>query len=139
MGIDANAFAKRAEAASDGPQAARLRVGRDDLDLIVSVDRLDYTKGIPRRLMAFERFLERYPERRGHVRLVQVASPSRESVEPYRDLRRNVNELVGRINGRFATDGIDPIHYIARTLSPRASPSSTGRRRLPSSRRSVTG
>ncbi|MEZ0241169.1 MAG: trehalose-phosphatase, partial [Chloroflexota bacterium] len=70
-----------------------------------------------RRLLAFERALERYPSLRGRLRLVQVAAPSRETVGAYRDSRRAVDELVGRINGRFTTIGHAPIHYISRTVT----------------------
>ena len=69
--------------------------------LMVSVDRLDYIKGIPQKLHAFEVFLSEHPEWVGKVVLVQVAVPSRQDVEEYQSLRTVVNELVGRINGRF--------------------------------------
>ena len=97
-------------------EADRLREAAGGAALIVSVDRLDYTKGIPRRLLAFERLLEKYPRLRGRVRLVQVAAPSRGAVGQYREIRRTVNEMVGRINGRFASPGHDPIHYISQNL-----------------------
>jgi trehalose 6-phosphate synthase/phosphatase len=82
--------------------------------LILGVDRLDYTKGIPRRLLAFERLLERYPRWRGQVRLLQISVPTREGVGAYRDLRRQVDELVGRINGEWSTIGWAPVHQIHR-------------------------
>jgi trehalose 6-phosphate synthase/phosphatase len=117
MGIDTAAY----EAIGSSPvvvaEAERLRQAAGPAALIVSVDRLDYTKGIPRRLLAFERLLERYPRLRGRVRLVQVAAPSRGAVSQYREFRRTVNEMVGRINGRFASPGYDPIHYISQNLS----------------------
>jgi trehalose 6-phosphate synthase len=69
--------------------------------LIVGVDRLDYIKGIPHKLHAFEVFLAEYPEWIGRVVLVQVAVPSRQAVKDYKNLRSSVNALVGRINGRF--------------------------------------
>jgi trehalose 6-phosphate synthase len=69
--------------------------------LIVGVDRLDYIKGVPQKLHAFEVFLNEHPEWIGKVVLVQVAVPSRGDVEEYQNLRQVVNELVGRINGRF--------------------------------------
>jgi trehalose 6-phosphate synthase len=67
----------------------------------VGVDRLDYIKGVPQKMHAFEVFLDRHPEWRGKVVLVQVAVPSRQDVEEYQNLRMIVNELVGRINGKF--------------------------------------
>jgi trehalose 6-phosphate synthase len=69
--------------------------------VLVGVDRLDYIKGVPQKLYAFELFLDKYPEFREKVVLVQVAVPSRTDVEEYQHLRSDVNELVGRINGKF--------------------------------------
>ena len=69
--------------------------------LMVSIDRLDYIKGIPQKLHALEVFLSSHPEWIGKVVLVQVAVPSRQDVEEYQNLRAVVNELVGRINGKF--------------------------------------
>jgi trehalose 6-phosphate synthase/phosphatase len=83
------------------------------------VDRLDYTKGIPRRLLAFERLLERHPELRERIRLLQVAVPSREGVKAYREFRGETDALIGRIHGAFATPHWVPIHYLHRSVSPR--------------------
>jgi trehalose 6-phosphate synthase/phosphatase len=116
MGIDAAAYEAQGNQPSVVAEAKRLRQAAGGAALIVSVDRLDYTKGIPRRLLSFERLLEKYPRLRGRVRLVQVAAPSRGSVSQYREFQRTVNEMVGRINGRFATPGYDPIHYISQNL-----------------------
>jgi trehalose 6-phosphate synthase/phosphatase len=117
MGIDAATYDRLARQPAIESELAKVRRGRQGIHLVVAVDRLDYTKGIPRRLLAFERLLERYPDTRSTVQLVQVASPSREAVSQYRDYRRSVDELVGRLNGRFATLGHQPINYISRTLS----------------------
>jgi len=68
---------------------------------MVGVDRLDYIKGVPQKLHALEVFLTEHPEWIGKVVLVQVAVPSRQDVEEYQNLRAVVNELVGRINGKF--------------------------------------
>lgn len=70
---------------------------------MVGVDRLDYVKGIPQKLRAFELFLETHPEYVGSAVLIQIAVPTRREMEEYRNLRALVNELVGRINGRFGT------------------------------------
>ena len=87
--------------------------------VLLAVDRLDYTKGIPERLRAYRQLLSDSPELRGRVTLVQVAVPSRESVPMYKELRREVDELVGKINGEFSTPGWTPIVYLRRNL-PRA-------------------
>ncbi len=116
MGIDFAEYDSLASRPDVLAEADRLRDSAGKAALIVSVDRLDYTKGIPRRLFAFERLLERYPRLRGRVSLIQVAAPSRVAVREYQDFRRGVDEIVGRINGRFASLGHDPIHYISQSL-----------------------
>ncbi len=116
MGVDAGAFASlAADSAIEGEvQAIR---GDGSVRILVGVDRLDYTKGIPRRLLAFERMLELHPELRERVRLVQVAVPSRTKVGAYQDFRALVDGLVGRINGAFGTARWVPVHYIFRGLA----------------------
>lgn len=76
-----------------------------------SVDRLDYIKGVPQKLFALDVFLEKYPEWQGKVVLVQVAVPSRTDVEEYIQLRTTVNELVGRINGKYGKSTCAVIRY----------------------------
>jgi trehalose 6-phosphate synthase/phosphatase len=85
--------------------------------LVVAVDRLDYTKGIPERLRAFRRFLLTRPEWRSRICLVQVAVPSRERVPAYAELRREVSELVGEINGELGTPDWSPVIYLRRSIS----------------------
>ena len=87
--------------------------------VLLGVDRLDYTKGIVERLLAFELLLERNPQLRRKLALVQIAVPSRDDVVEYRQLRESVERLVGRINGRFTVPGDDvPVHYLYRSLRP---------------------
>lgn len=88
----------------------------DHTKLILSIDRMDYTKGIPNRIKAFEYFLERYPEFKEKVRLIMLAVPSRSDVPQYQKLKRETDELVGRINGKFATVSWTPIWYYYRSL-----------------------
>jgi trehalose 6-phosphate synthase/phosphatase len=93
------------------------RRARDDrMAEILGVDRLDYTKGLHERLLALERFLERYPQYHERVRFTQILVPSREHVADYRDLKREIDETVGRINGRFSEAGWTPIRYFVRSL-----------------------
>ncbi len=80
--------------------------------VILSVDRLDYTKGISKRLEAFDCFLERYPEHKKKVTLMLVAVPSRTTVDQYKQLKQQVDELVGRINGKHGTIGWMPVWYL---------------------------
>jgi trehalose 6-phosphate synthase len=87
--------------------------------LLLGVDRLDYTKGIIERLLAFEMLLERNPELRRKVAFLQVAVPSRDDVREYRQLRSIVEQHVGRINGLYTAPGDDvPVHYLYRSLKP---------------------
>jgi trehalose 6-phosphate synthase/phosphatase len=85
--------------------------------LVISVDRLDYTKGIPERLRTFRRLLRSSPAWRGKVTLVQVAVPSRERVPAYAELRREVSELVGEVNGDFGTPEWQPVVYLRRSVN----------------------
>jgi trehalose 6-phosphate synthase/phosphatase len=84
--------------------------------IVLGVDRLDYTKGLPEKLEALERLLELHPEHRERVVLLQIAEPSRDQVPEYQRLKRQVDELVGRINGRFATSHWTPIRYLHRSI-----------------------
>jgi len=87
-----------------------------DRKLIISIDRLDYSKGISKRLEAFEYFLENYPEFREKITLILLAVPSRTNVEQYQIMKSEVDELVGRINGKFGDINWTPIWYFYRAL-----------------------
>ncbi|MCB2197587.1 MAG: bifunctional alpha,alpha-trehalose-phosphate synthase (UDP-forming)/trehalose-phosphatase [Bacteroidetes bacterium] len=87
-----------------------------DIKLILSIDRLDYTKGIAKRLHAFEYFLEKYPEFQGKASLVMLAVPSRANVDQYQRMKSEIDELVGRINGKFSTINWSPIWYFYRSF-----------------------
>jgi len=111
MGIDYRRFA---EAAGSGPvqkEIARIRQKYGRQKIILSFDRLDYTKGIPLRLEAFDTLLEKKPGYQGKVSLVLVAVPSRTSVSRYQVLKKKIDELVGRINGKYGTTDWTPVHY----------------------------
>lgn len=116
MGIDAEGFSKHADSESVRKMVADMRHEDPDLKIFVAVDRLDYSKGIPRRLEAFERFLHQNPELRNKVRMVQVAVPSRDKIGSYQSLRRQVDGLLGRINSRFSTPTSVPIISMYRSL-----------------------
>jgi trehalose 6-phosphate synthase/phosphatase len=114
IGIAPNEFLSALE--SPEGVAARDALARQHQDrrILVAVDRLDYTKGIPERLRTYRRLLANAPSLHGRVVLVQVAVPSREGIGSYADLGRSVNELVGEINGQFGTPEWTPIVYIRR-------------------------
>jgi trehalose 6-phosphate synthase/phosphatase len=109
LGIDFELFESLAMEVGAPPKNPEERV-------VLGVDRLDYTKGIPERMLAFERLLETHPEHRGKVALLQIAVPSRADVAEYQDLKREIEEHVGRINGRFANSGWSPIRYLYRSV-----------------------
>jgi trehalose 6-phosphate synthase/phosphatase len=88
----------------------------ENTQLILSIDRMDYTKGIPNRIRAFEYFLTKYPQYKEQVRLVMLVVPSRSNVPQYKKLKRETDELVGRINGKFATVSWTPIWYFYRSV-----------------------
>jgi trehalose 6-phosphate synthase len=84
---------------------------------LIGVDRLDYSKGLPERLRAFERLLEKYPSHRGHVTMIQIAPPSRSEVPEYKDIRRDLEIEAGHINGRFAEFDWVPVNYLNRSYA----------------------
>lgn len=119
IGIDYNDFYRRASAPEVRSDALALQSMLPDRQLVLGIDRLDYTKGIPERLVAFADALERYPELRERVTLIQVVVPSRADIPRYRELKARIENLVGGINGRFTRPGgWVPIHYVFRSLAP---------------------
>ncbi len=116
MGIDYEKFARSAEKPEVKQEIKRIRRRVGDRKVILSVDRLDYTKGIAQRLRAYDQLLEKYPQYREKVVLILVAVPSRTRVEHYMLLKREVDELIGRINGRHGGFGWTPIWYLYRSL-----------------------
>lgn len=114
MGVDAAALSQ--DAGAQDVSAARLEFHAGISKLVVGIDRLDYSKGIPRRLLAFERLLRLHPEWRERVRLIQVAVPSRGNVSAYRKARSEVDALVGRVNGDLSTPTWSPIRYLYRSV-----------------------
>ena len=116
MGIDYQRYADAAASAlADGHWQA-YRAALLDVRVILSIDRLDYTKGIAQRLRAFELLLQRYPEWNGQVSLVMVVVPSRDQVAEYAALKEEIDELVGRINAQYRTISWNPVHYFYRSL-----------------------
>jgi len=116
MGIDAASFSSLAADPAVDRECDLLR-GDRGCRLLLGVDRLDYTKGIPRRLLAYDRLLRDDPSLRGRVRLVQVAVPSRERVPSYQRLKCEIEEIVGRINGEHGTVDWTPIRYVHQSIS----------------------
>ena len=119
ISIDAQQFTDLATGPTADGHVEALRRQFSGRQVVLGVDRLDYTKGIIERLRAIEQLLEHRPELRARMVFVQVAVPSRDDVVEYRELRGAVEQIVGRINGRFTAPGQDvPVHYLYRGLPP---------------------
>ena len=116
IGIDFESFEKGAISEEVTRRSRGLRDAFPGCQLILGVDRLDYSKGIPERLRAFRNALERYEQLRGRVVLIQVVVPSRVEIPKYHEFKDRIDRLVGDINGRFSTDGWLPVHYHFRSL-----------------------
>jgi trehalose 6-phosphate synthase/phosphatase len=119
MGVDAAAFTGLAASPDVRARVDEIRRDAAGRRIVLGIDRLDYTKGIPRRLMALERMLERDPHLRDGMRYIQVAVPSRGEVDSYRWFRRDVEKRVGHINGTYGTLRSQPVHYLHQSVSPR--------------------
>jgi trehalose 6-phosphate synthase len=117
IGIDARAFAAMANKAERSVETKRLVSSLVERDLVIGVDRLDYSKGLPHRFDAFGRLLQRFPELRQKVSYLQIAARSRQDVQEYRDLRRSLDRKAGNINGRFAEFDWVPLRYMVRPVS----------------------
>lgn len=120
IGIEPDMFADIVRDRGHASRLRRIRRSRGGVEWVVGIDRLDYSKGLPERFSAFERFLERYPAYRGKVVLMQIAPPSRSEVPEYMEIRRQLETLAGHINGRFAEFDWMPVNYINRSYTREA-------------------
>lgn len=111
MGIDYARFAKSVHRRDVHKEIRQIRKKYANQKILLSFDRLDYTKGIPQRLKAFDVFLEKNPEWRGRVVMIVVAVPSRTTVTQYKSLKKEVDELIGNIVGKYGTLDWTPIQY----------------------------
>src|SRR5215467_461087 len=116
IGINFDSFENGAESEAVAQRTLQLRARFPNCQLILGSDRLDYSKGIPERLRAFRNALERYPELRGQVVLIQVVVPSRVEIPRYHEFKGRIDRLVGDINGRFSTSTWIPVQYHFRGL-----------------------
>ncbi|MBN2610711.1 MAG: bifunctional alpha,alpha-trehalose-phosphate synthase (UDP-forming)/trehalose-phosphatase [Bacteroidales bacterium] len=125
MGIDYERYNKAATKLKDKHEKDKTQMAKEieslialipDIKLILSIDRLDYTKGIANRLRAYEYFLEQFPQFHKKVTLIMLCVPSRSNVEQYQAMKSEVDELVGRINGKYASINWTPVLYFYRSL-----------------------
>ena len=115
IGVDTRDFQELAARPRANRIIRQTITGLGSRKLIIGVDRLDYSKGIPQRMEAYERFLIENPNQRGHVTYLQIAPPSRSEVPEYETLSRVANETLGRINGSLGEPGWVPIQYVTST------------------------
>lgn len=117
IGIDADAFRRTAIRAAGSKRVQSLVGRRAGRPLAVGADRLDYSKGLPQRLEAYGRLLERHAEQRRSVQFVQICAPSREDVDEYRRLRAELGRLARSLNSRFSTAKWTPLLYSTRAAT----------------------
>ena len=116
MGIDYDKYAHPEVEPQEGNGPLKIRELAKKQKLIISIDRLDYSKGIPQRIKAFARFLSENPQYQGKVTLVMIVVPSRANVAQYKSLKEEIDTLVGKINGSYSSFDWAPIHYFYRSL-----------------------
>ncbi len=120
IGIDAKKFERQAERAELTADAARLHESLGDRALVLGVDRLDYSKGLPQRFDAFGRLLYAYPQHRRCVNFLQIAARSRQEVGSYQTLRRELDRRAGDINGEFSDFDWVPLRYMTHPVKRNA-------------------
>ena len=119
IGVDVKPFRSLTQTREAGQIIERQRQRNLGRTTIIGVERLDYSKGLPQRFLAFERMLERYPENHGKCVFTQIAPPTRENVDAYSDIRIQLEQISGAVNGRFGDFDWTPIRYIHRPVARR--------------------
>jgi trehalose 6-phosphate synthase len=117
IGIDVATVSAQAEAADGSRHMRRLRQSLGERDLMIGVDRLDYSKGLDARFQAYSHLLETYRETRGRTVLIQIAPPSRSEVPEYQQIRKNLAAVAGHINSRYGEFDWTPLRYINKSFS----------------------
>jgi trehalose 6-phosphate synthase len=118
IGIDVDRFAAAAARNGRSRVLARIKHSLDGGKQVIGVDRLDYSKGLPLRFQAYERFLTRYPEERKRVSFLQITPPTRSEVESYKKIRTELASTAGEINARFGDVGWMALNYINESFPP---------------------
>ncbi len=116
IGVDVDAIQALAAEAVQQEECRRMVAGLLGRRLMVGVDRLDYSKGLVQRFRAYERFLEAHPENHNRVTFMQIAPLSRTDVRAYSEIRRELEQVTGRANGRFGEPDWTPIRYLNRNF-----------------------
>jgi trehalose 6-phosphate synthase/phosphatase len=116
MGIDYDKFAKQAKSKKTLRFVQEFGKQVEDQKLLLTIDRLDYSKGIPQRIQAFNQLLEQHKELHGKVSMIMIVVPSRDRVQSYKELKEEIDLLVGRINSEYSTLNWVPVHYFYRSF-----------------------
>ncbi len=116
MGIDYRKYSQLAEDKDVRQHERKIKKLADHKKLIISIDRLDYSKGIIQRLLAYQIFLEKYPEHRGKVTMLQLVVPSRDNVPKYKELKEEMNRLISEINGKYGKLDWLPVRHFYRSF-----------------------
>ncbi|WP_158857010.1 bifunctional alpha,alpha-trehalose-phosphate synthase (UDP-forming)/trehalose-phosphatase [Lunatibacter salilacus] len=116
MGIDYEKFAKAAVSKKSLANVKKFKSLLGEQQLLLTIDRLDYSKGIPQRIRVFDELLEANPEFHGKVSMIMVVVPSRAKVKSYMELKEEIDTLVGRINSKYSTLNWVPVHYFYRSF-----------------------
>ncbi len=116
ISVDFEKFNEMSKRKSSGKFLKNIKKIDNNIKIIMSVERLDYTKGIKERILSIERFFTKYPSHRKKVIFIQISVPSRTKIKEYILLKREIDELVGRINGKFADELWSPIHYLYKAI-----------------------
>jgi trehalose 6-phosphate synthase len=122
IGIDVDEFAALTHAKEARDMYETMKREYSTRRLMIGIDRLDYSKGIPNRVRAFRELLTHYPENRRSATMIQIASPSREGVDAYGDIRRELESLCGAVNGDFGELDWMPVRYIHRNVARKRIP-----------------
>jgi len=116
MGIDYDKFARSVFDKDTKKEIKRYRQTIRNEKIVLTIDRLDYSKALPQRILAFERFLNKYASYRGEVSMLIILVPSRDTVREYKALKEEIDKLVGHINGKYGRIAWTPIHYYYRAI-----------------------
>lgn len=117
LGVDVKMIKKSSENQSEQEDVLKLAREVGNRTVLLGIDRLDYTKGIPERLLAFRQLLQQFPQHIGNVTFIQICVPTRSHITRYVELRSKVEQLVGQINGEFGAPGYTPVQYLYRSFS----------------------
>ncbi|UZD22099.1 bifunctional alpha,alpha-trehalose-phosphate synthase (UDP-forming)/trehalose-phosphatase [Algoriphagus halophytocola] len=116
MGIDYDKFAKQAKSKKTLRYVQQFSQLVEGQKMLLTIDRLDYSKGIPQRIQAFNQLLEQHKELHGKVSMIMIVVPSRDKVQSYKELKEEIDLLVGRINSEYSTLNWVPVHYFYRSF-----------------------